>query len=168
MQERQPLAQLLYTLLNLASNDESMTSEREQQFCSIPTSTSSSSTSGEYWKEFGIERYNDDSRGSVAKTSSLRVSSNGSTISALGVSLAQRVQHSRTNLERMDDEVSTKRMPKLAHSVKLAGIQKILQKEYLCFQNFQRSLLRGWSHALHFLTAFVCTPYGDTLATDFM
>jgi len=47
----------------------------------IDTSTSSSSTMGDRWFELGMDRYREDSRGSVANMSSLRVSSRGSTIS---------------------------------------------------------------------------------------
>ena len=47
----------------------------------IDTSTSSSSTIGDRWIEFGMDKYKEDSKGSVAKISSLRVSSRGSTIS---------------------------------------------------------------------------------------
>jgi len=47
----------------------------------IDTSTSSSSTMGDRWTELGMDRHREDSRGSVANISSLRVSSSGSTIS---------------------------------------------------------------------------------------
>ena len=68
-----------------------------QKMIDIDTSTSSNSTAAEDREDIGIESKSDDSRGSVAKTSSARVSSIGSTISE------NKCHYSSSNFQDDDD-----------------------------------------------------------------